>query len=132
MAEQDRRQAYIDSLLKDMPGETRAEKVRNLKKQPEKTGTVFTRMSDPKYNVIETMDAQGNPPKRAPAKPPSLRGSGSGGKGSAGGGGMNPTDIEKVPGKRQLKMKSGGSVKSSASKRADGCAIRGKTKGKMK
>jgi hypothetical protein len=29
-------------------------------------------------------------------------------------------------------MKKGGSVKSSASKRADGCAIRGKTKGKMK
>ena len=28
-------------------------------------------------------------------------------------------------------MKKGGMVKSSASKRADGCAIRGKTKGKM-
>ena len=28
-------------------------------------------------------------------------------------------------------MKKGGIVKSSASKRADGCAIRGKTKGKM-
>ena len=51
------------------------------------------------------------------------------GGGSAGGGGMNPTDIEKVPGKRPLKFKSGGSV--SASKRADGCAVRGKTKGKM-
>ena len=50
-------------------------------------------------------------------------------RGSAGGGGMNPTDIEKVPGKRQLKLKSGGKV--SASKRADGCAVRGKTKGKM-
>jgi hypothetical protein len=35
---------------------------------------------------------------------------------------MNPTDIEKVPGKRQLKMAKGGSVKSSASKRADGIA----------
>jgi hypothetical protein len=54
-----------------------------------------------------------------------------GGRGSAGGGGMNPADIEKVPGKRQLKFKSGGSVKSSASKRADGCAVKGKTKGKM-
>jgi len=54
-----------------------------------------------------------------------------GGRGSAGGGGMNPTDIEKVPGKRQLKMKSGGSVKSSASKRADGIAVKGKTKGRM-
>jgi hypothetical protein len=71
-------------------------------------------------------------------KPSSARSSGGdkgstggGGRGSAGGGGMNPTDIEKVPGKRQLKFKSGGSVKSSASKRADGCAIRGKTKGKI-
>jgi hypothetical protein len=53
----------------------------------------------------------------------------SGSRGSAGGGGMNPADIEKVPGKRQLKFKSGGSV--SASKRADGCAVKGKTKGKM-
>ena len=60
-----------------------------------------------------------------------LRRAGNIGRGSAGGGGMNPTDIEKVPGKRQLKMKSGGSVKSSASKRADGCAVRGKTRGKM-
>ena len=47
--------------------------------------------------------------------------------GGGGGGGMNPADIEKVPGKRPLKMKKGGSV-SSASKRADGCAIRGKTR----
>jgi len=57
-------------------------------------------------------------------------GGGGGGRGSGGGGGgggMNPTDIEKVPGKRQLKMKKGGSV-SSASKRADGVAIRGKTR----
>jgi hypothetical protein len=54
---------------------------------------------------------------------------GGGGRGSAGGGGMNPTDIEKVPGKRQLKMKSGGKV--SASKRADGCAIKGKTRGRF-
>jgi len=54
----------------------------------------------------------------------------SGGRGSAGGGGMNPTDIEKVPGKRQLKMAKGGKV--SASKRADGCAVRGKTKGKIR
>jgi hypothetical protein len=46
-----------------------------------------------------------------------------------GGGGMNPADIEKVPGKKPLKMKSGGMA--SASKRADGCAQRGKTKGRM-
>jgi hypothetical protein len=47
-----------------------------------------------------------------------------------GGGGMNPTDIEKVPGKKPLKMKNGGAV-SSASKRADGIAMKGKTKGRM-
>jgi len=48
-----------------------------------------------------------------------------------GGGGMNPADIEKVPGKRPLKMKNGGVVRSSASKRADGVAIKGKTKGRF-
>lgn len=47
-----------------------------------------------------------------------------------GGGGMSPTDIERVPGKRQLKMAKGGMA--SASKRADGCAVRGKTKGKIR
>jgi hypothetical protein len=47
-----------------------------------------------------------------------------------GGGGMFP-DTERVPGKKQLKMKKGGMVKSSASKRADGIAIKGKTKGRM-
>jgi hypothetical protein len=47
------------------------------------------------------------------------------------GGGMNPIDLERVPGKRPLKMKKGGSVKSSASKRADGIAKKGKTRGKM-
>jgi hypothetical protein len=36
-------------------------------------------------------------------------------------GGMNPIDLERV----------GGSVKSSASKRADGIAKKGKTRGKM-
>jgi hypothetical protein len=47
-------------------------------------------------------------------------------RGGVGGGGMNPADIEKVPGKKPLKMKSGGYVKS-----ADGCAKKGKTKGRM-
>jgi hypothetical protein len=51
--------------------------------------------------------------------------------GMGGGGGMNPIDLERVPGKRPLKMKKGGSVKSSASKRADGIAKKGKTRGKM-
>jgi len=55
-----------------------------------------------------------------------------GSRGGGAGGGMNPADIERVPGKKPLKMKKGGAVKmSSASKRADGCAQRGKTKGKM-
>jgi hypothetical protein len=53
------------------------------------------------------------------------------GGGGGGGGGMNPIDLERVPGKRPLKMKKGGSVKSSASKRADGIAVKGKTRGKM-
>jgi hypothetical protein len=57
-------------------------------------------------------------------------GGGRGGMGG-GGGGMNPIDLERLPGKRPLKMKAGGSVKSSASKRADGIAKKGKTRGKM-
>ena len=44
----------------------------------------------------------------------------------AGGGGMNPADIEKVPGKKPLKMKEGGYVKA-----ADGICKKGKTRGKM-
>jgi hypothetical protein len=51
-------------------------------------------------------------------------------RGGSGGGGMFP-DTERVPGKKQLKMKKGGMVKSSASKRADGIAMKGKTKGRM-
>lgn len=41
-------------------------------------------------------------------------------------------ELERKPSKagRQL-LKKGGSVKSSASKRADGCAIKGKTRGRM-
>ena len=51
--------------------------------------------------------------------------------GGGGGGGMSPIDLERLPGKRPLKMKAGGSVKSSASKRADGMAKKGKTRGRM-
>ena len=58
------------------------------------------------------------------------RGAGIGGRGSAGGG-MSPVDIEKVRQPGKVKFAKGGSVKSSASKRADGCAVKGKTKGKM-
>jgi hypothetical protein len=53
----------------------------------------------------------------------------SGGRGSAGGGGMNPTEIEKGRQPGKLKLKKGGMV--SASKKADGCAVKGKTRGKM-
>jgi len=49
--------------------------------------------------------------------------------GGGGGGGAMP-DIDKL-GKNPLNMAKGGSVKSSASKRADGCAQRGKTKGRF-
>jgi len=38
---------------------------------------------------------------------------------------------EATPAQRRFMLAKGGSVKSSASKRADGCAVRGKTKGKM-
>jgi hypothetical protein len=55
-------------------------------------------------------------------------GSDAGGKTISGGGGGG--GIPKVGLKRPLDMKKGGKV-SSASKRADGCAIKGKTKGRM-
>jgi hypothetical protein len=42
---------------------------------------------------------------------------------------MNPTEIEKGRQPGKLKLKKGGMV--SASKKADGCAVKGKTRGKM-
>jgi hypothetical protein len=56
-------------------------------------------------------------------------GSDAGGKTISGGGGGG-AGIPKVGPKRPMEMKKGGMV-SSASKRADGCAVRGKTKGRM-
>jgi len=53
---------------------------------------------------------------------------------------LKPVDAERNPGLSKLPtevrnkmgyMKKGGQVKSSASKRADGCATKGKTRGKM-
>ena len=41
------------------------------------------------------------------------------------------SDAEFIRETRGRGMKKGGMVKSSASKRADGCAVKGKTKGKM-
>jgi hypothetical protein len=61
----------------------------------------------------------------------SAKSNGSRGSGGIGGGGGMFPDTEKVPGKRPLKMKHGGMVKSSASKRADGIAKKGKTKGRI-
>jgi hypothetical protein len=50
-------------------------------------------------------------------------------RGGAAGSGL---DIEGKTGRNiKPKLKAGGMVRSSASKRADGCAIRGKTKGRM-
>jgi hypothetical protein len=46
-------------------------------------------------------------------------------KGGGGGGGMPSDKMDKM---KKMNYKSGGTVKSSASKRADGCAIRGKTR----
>ena len=51
------------------------------------------------------------------------------GRSGGGGGGMKP-DTDITASKKLPKMAKGGSV-SSASKRADGCAQRGKTKGRM-
>ena len=51
------------------------------------------------------------------------------GRSGGGGGGMKP-DTDITASKKLPKMAKGGSVKS-ASKRADGCAMRGKTKGRM-
>jgi hypothetical protein len=50
--------------------------------------------------------------------------------GGGGGGGMMP-DLEGLKGRRPKLYKKGGKVKS-ASSRADGCAMRGKTRGMMK
>lgn len=60
----------------------------------------------------------------------STKGMGSSMGGGGGGGGGAMPDIDKL-GKNPLNMEKGGSVKSSASKRADGCAMRGKTRGRM-
>jgi hypothetical protein len=48
-----------------------------------------------------------------------------GGSGGGGGGGIPSDKMDKM---KKMNYKSGGTVKSSASKRADGCAIRGKTR----
>jgi hypothetical protein len=51
-------------------------------------------------------------------------------KGGGGGGGGGVMPIDKMLKMNKMNYKAGGSV-SSASKRADGCAVKGKTKGKM-
>jgi hypothetical protein len=49
-------------------------------------------------------------------------------RGGAGGGGGGGVPSDKMDKMKKMNYKAGGTVKSSASKRADGCAIRGKTR----
>jgi hypothetical protein len=134
---EDARRAYKDH--ERFENSKLMERFERMQKSKKTKGNPSAIESKSKMNLGSWMqpsvDADGNPLKKAPAKPPKKEGSkgGSGGRGSAGGGGggMNPIDLERVPGKRPLKMKKGGSVKSSASKRADGIAKKGKTRGRM-
>jgi hypothetical protein len=134
---EDARRAYKDH--ERFENSKLMERFERMQKSKKTKGNPSATESKSKMNLGSWMqpsvDADGNPLKKAPAKPPKKEGSkgGSGGRGSAGGGGggMNPIDLERVPGKRPLKMKKGGSVKSSASKRADGIAKKGKTRGRM-
>jgi hypothetical protein len=71
-------------------------------------------------------DIKGDAPKQASMISPKGNTTAAG-RGSAGGGGGG---IPKVGTKRTPEFKKGGKV-SSASKRADGCAIKGKTRGRM-
>ena len=103
----------MEKALAEQPGGTRAEKIKSLQRN-----MLGAAAGADKAFMAELRDL--------------IRETKGGARGGGGGGGMNPTDIEKVPGKRPMKMKKGGTVKaSSASKRADGCAQRGKTKGRM-
>lgn len=122
---------HIENLLKDprLPGETRAEKVANLKKEADSRRGFLS--INPVLNSIDRLDAEGNLPKRVTAKPirPSA-GGGSGGSPSSAremqlGAELDPKAMMKREG-----MKKGGAVKS-ASSRADGIAQRGKTRGKI-
>ena len=61
----------------------------------------------------------------APYEKKSSRISGRGGMGGSGGGGLAP--VKGITGNPNFDMKKGGKVKS-ASNRADGCAVRGKTR----
>ena len=66
-------------------------------------------------------EAAQNKAEKLPAKPVKIGGSGSSGTLPNDKGGLDRPHL----------YKKGGSVKSSASSRADGCAIKGKTKGRM-
>lgn len=142
----------IESLINEQPGKTRAEKVSNLKKEAARRRGVMS--INPVINAIDKLDDEGNFPKRVPAKPiedkdTSPKRVPAKPTGGGGGGGMFP-DTERVPGKKPLKMKAGGSVGiakklpaakqmgsmamkagGSVKRKADGVAKRGLTKGKM-
>jgi hypothetical protein len=80
-------------------------------------------------NVSDNMEAREKIQKATEAYRAKV-GSDAGGKTITSGGGGGGAGIPKVGPKRPLEMKKGGKV-SSASKRADGCAVKGKTRGRM-
>jgi len=108
----------IKAMIDAEKGSTIAEKVKNLQNKSQPGGFL-----NPLNNIISRLDAEGNHPAKGSAKP--VQKSSPGGGGGGGGGG-----IPKVGAKRTPEFKKGGKV-SSASKRADGCATKGKTKGRM-
>ena len=96
-----------------------------LTEEQERRAKAFLREREAEGQKAEREQAKEHERRQVP------RGAGVSGRGSAGGGGMSPTDIEKGRQPGKVKLAKGGMVKSSASKRADGCAVKGKTKGKM-
>ena len=102
----------IKSMIEAEKGSTTAEKVKNLQSKSQPGGQL-----NPLNLIISRLDEEGNRPAKAPAKPVPRSGGGGGG-------------IPKVGDKRTPEFKKGGKV-SSASSRADGCATKGKTKGRF-
>ena len=101
----------------------------DLTEEQEKRAKAFLREREDEDRKAEREQAKEHERRQDKERRQVPRGAGISGRGSAGGGGMNPADIEKGRQPGKVKFAKGGSV--SASKRADGCAQRGKTKGKM-
>ena len=102
---------WVDATDALSPKEMEKEEKRWLKQNPARAGAT-----------------EANTPKAEAAHEKRL--SKSSGRMGGGGGGMMP-DIEKIPGKRPLKMAKGGAVKSSTKYRGDGICKKGHTKGRM-